>query len=56
MFAFFFRWKSFIQYLEVGDLEGAVFHQANSIIVSQDPLAVFLPLDAGKGVAHDVAV
>lgn len=44
------------KYLEVGDLEGAIFHQADSTIVSQDPLAIFLPLDAGDGVAHDVAV
>lgn len=44
------------KYLQVGDLKGAIFHHADSIIVSQDPLAVFLPLDAGDGVAHDVAV
>lgn len=37
-------------------MEGAVFHQADSTVVSQDPLAVFLPLDAGDGVAQDVAV
>lgn len=37
-------------------MEGAVLHQADSTVVSQDPLAVFLPLDAGDGVAHDVAV
>ena len=44
------------KYLQVGDLEGAVFHQADPAVVSQDPLAVLLPLDAGDGVAHDVAV
>lgn len=44
------------EYLQVGDLEGAVFHQADPPVVSQDPLAVLLPLDAGGGVAHDVAV
>lgn len=44
------------KYLEVGDLEGAVFHQADPTIVSQDSLTVFLPLDTGDGVAHDVAV
>lgn len=44
------------KYLQVGDLEGAVLHQADPAVVPQDPLAVFLPLDAGHGVAHDVAV
>lgn len=43
-------------YLKVGDLEGAIFHQADSTIVPQDPLAVFLPLDTWGGVPHDVAV
>lgn len=37
-------------------MEGAVIHQADSPVVPQDPLAIFLPLDAGRGVAHDVAV
>lgn len=45
-----------LKYLQAGDLEGAVFHHADSTIVSQDPLAVFLPLDAGDGVTQDVAV
>lgn len=45
-----------LKYLEVGDLEGAVFHQADPTIVTQDSLTVFLPLDTGDGVAHDVAV
>lgn len=44
------------RYLKVGDLEGAIFHQADSTIVPQDPLAVFLPLDTWGGVPHDVAV
>lgn len=44
------------KYLQVGDLKGAIFHHTDSTIVSQDPLAIFLPLDAGYGVAHDVAV
>lgn len=47
---------SALGYLQVGDLEGAVFHQADAAAVSQDPLAVFLPLDARGGVPHDVAV
>lgn len=47
---------SALRYLQVGDLEGAVFHQADSPAVSQDPLTVFLPLDARCGVPHDVAV
>lgn len=46
----------FFTYLQVGDLKGAVFHQADPTVVSQNPLPVFLPLDAGDGVAHDVAV
>lgn len=37
-------------------MEGAVVHQADPAVVPQDPLAVLLPLDAGQGVAHDVAV
>lgn len=44
------------KYLEVDDLEGAIVHQADTAVVSQDPLAVLLPLDAGHGVTHDVAV
>lgn len=47
---------SALRYLKVGDLEGAVFHQADPPAVSQDPLAIFLPLDARCGVPHDVAV
>lgn len=47
---------SALSYLEIGDLEGAVFHQADAAAVSQDSLAVFLPLDARGGVPHDVAV
>lgn len=45
-----------VSHLKTRDLEGAVVHQADSSIVVQDPLAVLLPLDAGSGVAHDVAV
>ena len=45
-----------MKYLKVGDLKGAVFHQADSPVTPKDPLAVLLPLDAGKGVAHDVAL
>lgn len=44
------------QYLEVGDLKSSIFHQADSTIISQDPLAIFFPLYAGHGVAHDVTV
>lgn len=44
------------KYLQVGDLKGAVFHQADSTVISQNPLAVFLPLDARGGVSHDVTV
>lgn len=47
---------SALRYLEVSDLEGAILHQADSSAVSQDPLAIFLPLDARYGVSHDVAV
>lgn len=43
-------------HLEAGDLKGAVFHQGDPAVVSQDPLAVLLPLNAGEGVSHDVAV
>ena len=53
---FFFSLGLLFKYLQVGDLEGAVFHQADSTVISQDPLAVFFPLDAGDGVSHDVAV
>lgn len=44
------------QYLEVGDLKSSIFHQADSTIISQNPLAIFFPLYAGHGVAHDVTV
>jgi len=43
-------------YLQVGDLKGAVLHQADAPVARQDALAVLLPLDAGQGVAHDVAL
>lgn len=45
-----------LSHLEASDLKGAVFHQAYSTVVPQDPLAILLPLNAGDGVAHDVAV
>lgn len=45
-----------LSHLEAGDLKGAIFHQADSSVVSQNPLAILLPLNAGDGVAHDVAV
>lgn len=37
-------------------MEGAVFHQQDPLVVGQDSSAVLLPLDAGRGVPHDVAV
>lgn len=46
----------YFYYLQVGDLEGSVLHQADPTVICQDPLAVFLPLDTGHGVTHDVAV
>lgn len=49
-------WASARRYLQVGDLEGSVFHQADPAVVSQDPLAILLPLDARGGVPQDVAV
>lgn len=48
--------KRWLKHLEVADLDGAVLHQEDSAVVSEDSLAVLLPLDAGRGVAHDVAV
>ena len=55
----FFIWsviRRALGYLKVADLEGAVLHQRDSLVVSQDSLAVLLPLDAWRGVPHDVAV
>lgn len=52
----FFHRRRRREYLKVADLEGAVFHQRDPVVVSQDSLAVLLPLDARRGVAHDVAV
>lgn len=54
--AVYLFWTFLVKYLKIDDLEGPVFHQADSTVVSQDSLPVLFPLDAGDGVAHDVAV